>query len=505
MTPYESLSLRTSSVSALCIHPKLPIMLGISSKKTTISSIPRGPGSFNLINNNTKTNTTKTNTTTNTNTNTNTDTNTNSNTSNTDSNQIIKSKILLTLFTYYTKHVIPNPLIIEVESPDNNADINLSPYCMKYSRCGKYLALHTRSYFTSINNIEKTNYQIFIFNVEQNYSFLTYFKLSNGIEDFDWNLKSDILLGAGTDGHLYIFNFNYINNELNLIKSLNLSSSSLSSIVYNEPNDDTDNITKLGILIGTRDGNALFINPKTMSCTNSLLNKIDYPILKISLGFKGIGIVSYISYTNESARIIRIPGEIIYQKEEEEEEDNDDNENEDDYINEFDENENSKEEIGKIEDIMPSFDQNSYSTGCGALITKYGIVAYVKKDGKLIFKNIMDYINSSKNNSKLSSKIIPSKPVNSNISLNNKINNNKNKNNNKNSSNNNGNDSRKRSVDLFDRSNDKDDNKRYRLNNTNNNNNSTTTNNNNNNYYDRNDIEIRRDRYKMIARNKNKY
>lgn len=421
VSPIESLSLRISPVSSICIHPNLPILLGIVMKKST-TLIPRGPASSNSIKLNTSNITIKS-------------TNLENNTDNIKINSS-KSKISLTLYSYYKK-LISTPLIIEVEASDTGT---ISPHTMKYSKCGKYLALHTRTYSTS--SLSESNFQIYIFDVENNYSFITYNKLDCGLEDVEWNLKSDIILGAGTNGQLYIYKFSDL--RLNLIKSLNLSSSSLTSIAYSEPINSNDLNSKLGLLIGTRDGNSLFIDPITMLCTHSLLNDIDYPISKISLGPNGISIINYVSYNNAPSQIIQIL--------------NNDN--------------NNEKVIGQVTDLCPSYNQNNYSTGCGGIITKYGIVIYIKRDGKICFKNIQEFIQKSTEKQTILSNKTTSKTQSNVKNL------------------------RKRSVDLFDGFSEKDTIKKPKTTQLYNSSNNT----NHNSYYDR-DVELRRERYRRMGRN----
>lgn len=422
VSPIESLTLRISPVSSLCIHPTLPVLLGIVMKKST-TSIPRGPASSNSIKLDINNLTTKS-------------TNVADDTDNIKSNSS-KSKISLTLYSYYNK-LISTPLIIEVEAPDNGT---ISPHTMKYSKCGKYLALHTRIYSTSLS---ETSFQIYIFDIEDNYSFVTHLKLDSGLEDIEWNLKSDIILGAGTDGQLYIYKF--CDMKLSLIKSLNLSSSSLTSIAYSEPVNSNDLSSKLGLLIGTRDGNSLFIDPITMSCTHSLLNNIDYPISKVSIGPNGISLINYVSYNNAPSQIIQI-------------------------LNNND-NVNNEKIIGRITDLYPSYNQNNYSTGCGGIITKYGIVVYIKRDGKICFKNIQEFIQKSTKKQNISSSETTLKAQSSSENP------------------------RKRSVDLFDRFSEKETIKKPKTTQIYN----STNNANNSNYYDR-DVELRRERYRRMGRN----
>lgn len=382
VSPVESLSLRISPVSTLCIHPKLPVILGITLKKSNINAIPRGPSSSSSSSSS----------------------NTTENGSSNNDSQASKSRIPLTLYTYYTRPIVSTPLIIEVESPDDGA---LSPWCMKYSPCGKYLALHTRSYFTN-SSYKPTTYQLYIFDVEKNYAFMAYTKLETGLDDIEWNAKSTVLLTAGTNGQLYVFNFKNINESngftLEYLQKLNLSSSSLSTISYYE---DTENVDDSAILVGTRDGNTLFIDPTTMITTLSIFTEIDSPVLKVSMGPDKSAIITYISYTNEPAHIIRITA------------------HNDEY-----------KELAKITDIYPPYNpQNSYSTtGCGVLLSRIGVVTYVKKDGKLCFKTLQDLI-SPKTSTSSSSNEIKKSTTSSSSSSNQK----------------------KRSLDLFDRVVEKDE------------------------------------------------
>ena len=331
------------------MHPEFPVLLGVPLEKSG-SSIPRGPSSVsssaqNLLKPSSPSKTSNTPTTT----------------------VKTKTKIQLTLYSYYSGPIVSTPLIVEVEAPANRT---LSPWCIKYSPSGKYLAVHTRSY--SNCGLETIN-QIFIFDAGNNYSFVTYAGLENGIEDLDWNYKSDILLAAGSDGHLNIYEFDQLNDELLLKKIMKLSSSPLSSICYHEALNEK-NDSSAGLLVGTRDGNTLFVDPCTMCCTNSVLFDIESPVLKVSLGPNGTCIVTYLSYNNEPAYIIRISQQG-----------------------------NEYEKIADIEDIYPTYNASSdnagATTGCGALITKFGIIVYVKKDGKVCFETLNELL-SKKDKSK---------------------------------------------------------------------------------------------------------
>lgn len=357
----ESLSLRISPVSSLCMHPEFPVLLGVPLEKTG-SSIPRGPSSLgsSAPNSLKPLSPSKTSDTALTTTKT-------------------KTKIQLTLFSFYSRPMVFTPLIVEVEAP---ADRTLSPWCIKYSPSGKYLAVHARSFSNS--GLDTIN-QIYIFDTKNNYSLVTSTDVESGIEDLDWNHKSDTLIAAGSHGQLHLYEFDQMNDELLLKKSMKLSSSALSSICYYEEINEKDDISA-GLLVGTRDGNTLFIDPSTMCCTNSVLFDVESPVLKVSLGPNGIGIVSYLSCNNEPAYIIRI------------------SQQGDEY-----------EQIAEIDDIFPTYnaasDNANATTGCGALVTKFGIMVYVKKDGKVCFETLSELL-SKKDKTKAKVETVTSKATN---------------------------------------------------------------------------------------------
>lgn len=370
VTPVESLTLRISPVSALCLHPSTPVIIGIplknhgfdgysdginripkgpSTKPST--SMPKGPASTFPKGPNEQRKMTQT---------------VGETTSNSIINAATKNKILLTLYSYYTRPLVSTPLTIEV-----NASGTLSPWCMKYSPCGKYFALHTRSY-EKVDGTDITLFQLFLFDVENNYSFITSIKLEAGVEALAWNQKSDYILAAGSDGSLYTYYFDCKTNELSIKKTLNLSSSSLSSISYSEPIDENDKLSQLGIIVGTKDGNTIYIDPATMCCTHTMLSEINLPVLNVSMGGDGINIITYFSYTNEPAHVVRILAQ-----------------------------ENKAEEIGIIKDIYPMLNKlGNYSPndviGCGVLCTKSGVVVSVKKDGKVCFETLQDSLYKEK-------------------------------------------------------------------------------------------------------------
>lgn len=267
--------------------------------------------------------------------------------------------------------MVSTPLIMEVELPDSGS---ISPWCIRYSPSGEYLAVHTRAFLSSTS---QETYQLFIFDTKNNYSFVAYTRLSNGLEDLDWNSRSDILLGAGSNGELHLFEFDQMNNELALKKSIKLSSSIISSVCYYESVSEKYD-TRAGILAGTSDGNAYFIDPLTMSCTHSLLSDIDFPILKVSLGPDGKSIIPYLESDKEKAFVIRISAQ-----------------------------DNMYENLATIEDIFSTSNAQSGSSnvaaGCGALITKFSVVVHVKKDGKLSFETINELL-SNKSNDKTNDK-----------------------------------------------------------------------------------------------------
>lgn len=312
-SPTETLSLRVSPLSSICIHPKLPLILGIPYKKPDVTgTIPKGPASSSSSASNDKILDTT----------------------------VSTKRVLLSSYSYYSKHITATPLVLNLPSP-----IQCVPSNMKFSSCGKYLAI-------SVSSIEKTSFnQLYILDVENGYSLIAQISIDSGVEDLAWNDNSEFIMIACSDGNLRVFKF--INSELTLIKSLNLSSSSLSSISFNNENN--------GILIGSRDGNSYYVDSKNLICNYSQISSdIDYPIINVSLTASNYAIITHtlttINTSNDIAKIIEIPRDNV------------------DVSSNF-------KEILSIDSIG--------NIGYGVHCTVNNILFYIGQDNKLIFRKII--------------------------------------------------------------------------------------------------------------------
>jgi WD40 repeat protein len=325
VTPLETLSTRSAPITSLCIHPTLPIFAAIPYKSLTsnVYKVPKGPSAIDQTTiSNTKT--------------------------------ILKNKFSIVLYTHYTSKAL-NYTTLTIELPSvTDDDASLTPWCMKYSQCGRYLAIHTRTYSSNIATI----HQLHILDTKTNYDHISSVKIDSGIEDIEWSPNNNIL-AACTDGQLRIFLFDENKDrdhhtfEINFQRSYNLSSSPLSALTYN--------INESALLVGTRDGNTFYIDPTTMCCIYSELANIDLPVLSISIGPMKTCIITYIS---EHAHILRITNDKF-------------------------------ENLKEVNDLC-----NTYSTGCGAFCTQTGFFIYVNLEGTIIFKTLNSLIASetTKNN-----------------------------------------------------------------------------------------------------------
>lgn len=398
ITPLETLSARVSSLTFLCIHPLLPIIAAIPYKASNLGDlkIPAGPSVTHQSSSN----------------------------SIPQPNKTTMNRISIILYNHYTPKVL-NSTTLTIELPETVTSSSSipTPWCMKYSTCGRYLAVHTRTYRSSSSPI----HQLFVIDSKKNYKCLESIKVDSGIEDIEWGLKNNIIT-ASTDGVLRIYSFvtDENNYSMHFEQSYNLSSSPLSAMAYN--------IDQSSLLIGTRDGNTFYIDPMTMCCTHSELTNIDSPVLSILLGPLKTIIITYVS---EHAHILRI-----------------------------NDNDNEIKEICELKNIF-----NTYTTGCGVFCTTTGILVYLNKEGEVIFKNLNSTINPELKNKR--SNLNHNRNHNNNGKNANKSSSvtntstNSSSNNNNSSKNKSSNDLKRRALDLFgDESNPKKEVKREPVNNS---------------------------------------
>lgn len=260
--PIETLNLRvTNPLAVVCIHPRLAEVIAIPSKSQRGISVPRGPGEKS-------------------------DT----------SAQVTKTTLLLDRYTGYNKQLTLHPLILEFKAlPENAFNVVPLPWLLKYSPCGKYLAIHTRT----VSPIHPTFNQILIFDVENDFTYMTSATLNYNVEDFEWVCEEGSMrvIAACIDGQLRVYSLLIEEKLLKCEQEYNISSSPLSSISYR----DSSHVP--GLLIGTRDGNTYIMDPNNMICTYSNLVDLDLPILSVSKGNKDIDIITYV---NEYAHLVRI-------------------------------------------------------------------------------------------------------------------------------------------------------------------------------------------------------
>lgn len=319
ITPSEILSVRVPSLTFVCIHPFLPIVAAIPYKAINPGAlkIPAGPSATHQSSSNSIPAPSKT----------------------------TVSRFSIILYNHYTPKVLDSTTLT-IELPNTITDSTLTPWCMKYSTCGRYLAVHTRTY----NSLSSTIHQLFVLDSKKNYECLTSINLNLGIEDLEWGPKNNILT-ASIDGQLRIYSFVTDEDDFSIKfeHNYNLSSSPLSAMTYN--------ITYSSLLVGTRDGNTFYIDPMTMCCTHAGLTEIDSPVLSISTGpLKTI----IITYVNENAHILRI-----------------------------NDKDNEIKEICEFKDIL-----STYATGCGMFCTNTGILVYLNKEGEVSFTSL-NFITSS--------------------------------------------------------------------------------------------------------------
>lgn len=371
----ESVSMKTSHIKSLSIHPSQDIIIAVPNKPygQQSSGIPTGPSSSNskILKN--------------------------------DINNIDKPipfnpqrQISLTLYSYNKREISSKQLILDLI---NESTPSLFPYCVEYSSNGEYLAVYTRSYS------HLTGYSHVLFLFDSNYNCLTSISLDSSLEVMKWS--GGFILCACTDGKLRVIKI--INDDddgvsLVLIKSLHLSSSPLSSIDYKETLEE-----KPILLIGTRDGNSILMDPISMSCSYSPLIEKDFPVLSVSIGPLSTFIITYVTNTNEPAHILQYNEiEPIENREVEKIED--------------ESNFNPINDVYQISDI---FTNSSIYNPSGVCCTDNGIVIYLDKDGdKIILKNLLSLLPSKSSeidftkyfdgivvndNSKTNSEIIESK------------------------------------------------------------------------------------------------
>lgn len=264
--PSETITLRlTTPIAALSIHPKFPEVIAIPSKSQQSISVPKGPGEKSGV-------------------------------SVMATKQATKATISLNHYRTYNKELVFNPLILEYKaSMDNKINVSPLPWLLKYSPCGKYLAIHTRI----VSPIHPSFNEILIFDAANEFTYITSANFNFSVEDLEWVCDEDSikLIAACIDGQLRIFSYLPDEEILKCEHEYNISSSPLSSISYR------DSFNVPGLLIGTRDGNTYIMDPNTMICSYSNLVNNDLPVLCVSKGNKDIDIITFV---NENAHLVRI-------------------------------------------------------------------------------------------------------------------------------------------------------------------------------------------------------
>lgn len=321
----EALSVRVSAIDALCTHPTLPVVVAVASKTAPGTGAPTKDAL--------------------------------SAQSSAPSKQ---KKISLTLYTHYSRAIVSTPLTIEL---DTEEPASVYPWGMKYSPCGKYLAVHAKSYRQSSS---LPAYELFVFDSENNYSLVSSVETESGIEDMAWSSGSSSYIVAGaTDGQLRVFGLNTADDSaasLSLLRSYNISSSPISSICYSGLSPDAASRTakpnlRPELLVGTRDGNIFLVDPTTMTCVLADFIDVDLPVLSVSLGPRNIAVVTYL---NEFSYAVQIE-------------------------------DGKTEKAFEIKDLYPT-----YNGGCGVYCTNSGTVVYINKDGGVSFQSLASMINRPK-------------------------------------------------------------------------------------------------------------
>lgn len=143
-----------------------------------------------------------------------------------------------------------------------SGDKVISPLLVKYSPDGDSLVVY--------GTLEEEKV-LCLLAANEDYKLVSLFKVDASLTVIQWNLRGDIVLTASHTGVLNIYKVSH--NTIQPVKSISLSTSSLSCMLYDDEN----------IVVGTRDGNVLVIDTKTLTCIRTLLSDINSPISSVSM------------------------------------------------------------------------------------------------------------------------------------------------------------------------------------------------------------------------------
>lgn len=181
------------------------------------------------------------------------------------------------------KTLVDVPVAVKYEQVSVSVDL------VKYSPDGTMLIVYG-TMKTVVDDMENVQGILLVLDTTK-YEIIESIRVKTQLNALAWTVRGDCVLGASESGRLEIYK---VSAGLTKIQSVFLSTSSLSSVEYS-PDDDV-------ILAGTRDGNVLLVDAKTLTCVKTLLGDINSPVSRVSIG-KLAGVkVAVVTYAQGSTQ-----------------------------------------------------------------------------------------------------------------------------------------------------------------------------------------------------------
>lgn len=173
------------------------------------------------------------------------------------------------------------------------------PQLIKYSGDGSMVAVFARVKASPVDKVEiptkpgQVSWKNILLILDTtNYEITHKIDITSPINAIEWNKRGDCVLTGTNNGRLNIYQVAKDSDDISMIDSIFLSTSSLSCLKYSDDDDF--------LIAGTRDGNVLVLDAKTLTCIKTLLGDINTPVACVSIGkLAGVKIAA-ITYTQGS-------------------------------------------------------------------------------------------------------------------------------------------------------------------------------------------------------------